>query len=326
MRHHLIAALLAVSAGPLATATPAIARCRVGVEVRTIFDATRTYGGEARPVRLVLWYPASSQASQPVTRAALVGADWISSSQPAPGWDDWTRARRQFASRLEEMRSPVAPARALAEAGCGGWHLPPRPGRWPVVVIGSGLTSSAHFHSRLAEELADAGFVVAYVSVLGPAPGTAPGFDAATVRLLADDAVLAIRALADDPRADTGRVALVSWSVAGLTHLAVAQGVAGVRAAVSLDSGVGYDYGPRLWPTVGSEPVPPLRYLHLRAGVRGPVATADALLGQLGAESEVVPDLTHAQFTDLPWTAPRVGTAQTNMRRRVRDFLLAHVR
>lgn len=326
MRQPLITVLLAVFAGALATATPAIARCRVGVEVRTVFDASRTYGGEARPVRLVLWYPANSQASQPVTRAALVGADWLSSSRAVPGWNDWTRARPLFASRLAEMRSPAAPAWALAEAGCGGWHLAPRPGKWPLVVIGSGLASSAHFHSRLAEELADAGFVVAYVSVLGPAPGTAPEFDAATVRLLADDAALAIGALSDDLRADTRRVALVGWSVAGLAHLAVAQRVANVRAAVSLDSGVGYDYGPRLWSTVTSDPVPPLRYLHLSAGVRGPVATAGALLDQLGAERAVMPDLTHAQFTDLPWSEPRVRTAQDTMRRRVRDFLLTQVR
>jgi dienelactone hydrolase len=309
----------------LIAASTADARCRVGVEVRTVFDGTRGYGAQARPIRLVLWYPARTVTATPLTRLSLVGAGWLSAHGATPGWDDWAEARRTFASRLTEMRSPVAARRALTARTCAGWLSPVRPGTWPLVLLGSGLTSGAYFHSQLAEDLAEAGFVVAFVSVLGPAPGVLPRFDAESVRMLTDDAAQAIRRLQDDPRVDAGRVSLVGWSVSGIAHLALARDVRGVRAAVSLDSGVGYDYGARLWAETNGGRVSARRYLHLRAGIRSPVSTDEAILTQLGAEVDIVPGLTHAQFTDLPWDDSRISAAQASMRRRVRDFLLTYV-
>lgn len=274
---------------------------------------------------MVVWYPARVAATSPVTDGALAGADWASPGVAVPSWstDDPMRA---FAARLRDMRSPVAPAEAALVRGCAGWSLPPRPGRWPLVLLGSGLGSGAHFHARLAETLADTGFVVAFVAVLGDQPGRAPALDADGVRGLRDDSALVIRALENDPMVDATRVGLVAWSVSGVVHLTLAPQVAALRAMVGLDSGAGYDYGPRLWrETNGTNPLPPRRYLHLRAGMPSPVATDDTLLRQLGADIEAVPGLAHAQFTDLPWGRAEIGGAQDVMRRRVRDFLLSHV-
>lgn len=319
----LAAAAVVLSAAVVAA--PTFAQCRVGVEVRTTSDKARTYGGDARPVRVVVWYPARTAPARPMTRGALAAADWVSPAQAIPGWNDARDGRRTFAAGLRDMRSPVAPVVAYATPGCAGWLLPAREGRWPLVLIGSGLGSNAVFHSRLAETLADAGLVVAVVGVLGPSPGTSPGFDADTVRLLRDDAALAVRELAHDPRVDTSRLALVGWSISGVVHLALARQVDAVRAIVSLDSGVGYNYGPPLWAAVHSTPLAPRRYLHLKAGVPSSVATDDTLLRQLGADIDVVPGLAHAQFTDLPWGSPATDRAQDAVRQRVRDFLLTHV-
>lgn len=309
----------------LVAASTADARCRVGVEVRTVFDETRVYGGGARPIRVVLWYPALAASTSPVTRSSLVGAGWASALDTTPGWHAWVDARREFVTRLTEMRSPVVARRALAAPGCAGWLAPARSGRRPLVLIGSGLTSGPYFHSQLAEDLADAGFVVAFVSVLGPAPGVAPRFDAESVRMLADDAARAVQALQDDPRIDAHRIGLVGWSVAGIVHLELARDLPATRAVVSLDSGVGYDYGLHLWAETSDGPPRQSRYLHLRAGTRGPVRMDDTLLTQLEATVDVVPGLTHAQFTDLPWTDAAVDAAQASLRRRVRDFLQTHV-
>jgi dienelactone hydrolase len=309
----------------LVAASAADARCRVGVEVRTVFDETRVYNGGARPVRVVLWYPALAASTRPVTRSSLVGAGWVSALDATPGWHAWGEARRELATRLTEMRSPVVARRALAAPGCAGWLVRARSGRWPLVLIGSGITSGPYFHSQLAEDLADAGFVVAFVSVLGPTPDVAPRFDAESVRMLVDDAGRAVRALQDDPRVDAQRIGLVGWSVAGIAHLKLARDLPATQAVVSLDSGVGYDYGLRLWAETSGGALRPTRYLHLRAGARGPVRMDDILLTQLEATVDVVPGLAHAQFTDLPWTEGAVEAAQASLRRRVRDFLQTRV-
>lgn len=309
----------------LVAAAPADGACRVGLEVRTVFDGSRLYGNAARPVRIVVWYPSRVAATSAVSDGTLASAGWVSSAQATPGWHAGP-ATRTFAATLRNLRNPTPADAAFATRGCAGWALDARDGRWPLVLIGSGLDSGPHFHGRLAEVLADAGFVVTVVALLGDRPGRAPGFDGDSIRVLTEDAAVAIRALEHDPMVDSARIGLVGWSVSGLVHLTLAPRVAGLRALVGLDSGVGYDYGPRLWrETNGTNPLPPRRYLHLRAGVRSPVATDDTLLRQLGADIEAVPGLAHAQFTDLPWGRAEIGGAQDVMRRRVRDFLLSHV-
>lgn len=309
----------------LAATTPAEGACRVGLEVRTVFDGSRLYGNGARPVRIVVWYPAEVAATSTVSDGALAAAGWVSPAEATPAWNT-NAAARTLAAGLRDLRNPTPPDVAVATRGCAGWALDARDGRWPLVLIGSGLGSGLHFHGRLAEMVADAGFVVGVVAILGDRPGTAPGFDGDSVRLLADDAAVAIRAFEHDPMVDSARIGLVGWSVSGLVQLALVPRVAGLRAMVGLDSGVGYDYGPRLWrETNGTHSPRPRRYLHLRAGVRSPVATDDALLRQIGAEIDVVSGLAHAHFTDLPWGRAEIAAAQDVMRRRVRDFLLSHV-
>lgn len=317
--------VVAVAWTILLAATPADGACRVGLEVRTVFDGSRLYGNGARPVRIIVWYPANIAATSTVSDGALAAAGWMSPAEATPAWNT-DAAARTFAAGLRDLRNPTPPDVAVATRGCAGWALDARDGRWPLVLIGSGLGSGPHFHGRLAEVLADAGVVVAVVAILGDQPGRSPGFDGDTIRVLAEDAAFAIRALEDDPMVDPARIGLVAWSVSGLVHLALAPRVPGLRALIGLDSGVGYDYGPRLWrASSGTAPPPPRRYLHLRAGVRSSVATDDTLLRHVGAEIEVAPGLAHAHFTDLPWGRAKIAAGQDVMRRRVRDFLLSHV-
>jgi dienelactone hydrolase len=296
---------LAIAVGlAFAVAAPAVAApCRTGVEVQTVADASRVYGDAPRPIRIVLWYPAEAAPARPVTAAALAAADW----PPAGG--------------------PAAPASDLDVSGCAGWRAVPRAGRFPLVLLGSGLGGRGHLHATLAEALADAGFVVAFIGALGPSPGAPPRFDADSVRLLAADWLRAIETLSADARVDAGRMAAVAWSVGSVVHLAVARERPEIRAAVSLDGGVAYDYGPALWAALSKAPPRPIPYLHLAAGVRGPVALDDALLTQLDARVQVVEGLSHAQFLDVPAAAPPgVQRGRDTVRQAVRAFLELHLK
>jgi dienelactone hydrolase len=224
------------------------------------------------------------------------------------------------------MRAGTDAQRALTVRTCAGWLTPARPGRFPLVLIGSGMAGRAYYHAQLAEDVANAGFVVAFVSGLGPTPEATLGFDAGSVDTLKVDAVQALGALGADVRVDPTRVGLVGWSAAGVVQLAIARDAPGIRAAVSLDSGVGYDYGPRLWASVAGGPPRTMPYLHLAAGVRSPVPTDDSLLTQVGADIRVMGALSHAQFTDLPLgSGADTRVAHAAMRRTVVDFLLAQV-
>lgn len=309
-----------------AASAPVEAACQVGLEVRTIFDSTRPYGGAARPVRIILWYPATVAPAHPLPVSALVGADWISTARPTAGWNDLPAARRAFARHLSDMRAGTDVQQALTSRTCAGWLTPVRPGRFPLVLIGSGMAGRAYYHSQLAEDMANAGFVVAFVSGLGPTPDATLGVDAGSIDALRVDAAQALGALGTDVRVDLTRVGLVGWSAAGVVQLAIARDAPDVRAVVSLDSGVGYDYGPRLWLGVAGGPPRAMPYLHLAAGVRSPVPTDDSLLKHVGAAVRVVRGLSHAQFTDLSLTSSDgPSVAHAAMRRAVVDFLLAHV-
>lgn len=299
--HALIAAsVLAVPAAAVA------APCRVGVEARTLVDASRRYGEQQRPVRVILWYPAAAGRARPVTPASLAAAEWVANTDARVGAED-----------------PASDSKPDA-AGCAGWDAAPRGGRFPIVLLGSGLAGRAGFHAALAGALADAGFVVLFVSSLGPAPGTAPRFDVDTMKMLAADATRALDSFADDARVDHGRTGLVAWSAGTVVHLFVARDRPEIRAGVSLDGGLAYDYGPRLWAGLTDAPPRAMPYLHLAAGIRSPVPTDDTLLRQLGARVETATGLSHAQFIDLPPDAPAAAAeANAAVRTAVVDFLRA---
>jgi dienelactone hydrolase len=209
---------------------------------------------------------------------------------------------------------------------CAGKTLERRPARAPLVLLGSGLSGQASSHTILAEALADAGYVVAFVSPLGSAPDVPPRFDADTVRMLAADWGRALDVLAGDPRVDKARVAVVAWSVGTVVHLAVARDRSEVLAGVSLDGGIAYDYGPRLWDDIATTPPRALPYLHLSAGIRGPVPADDTLLQKLGARVVRIEALSHAQFMDVPPAAtPDVERGRAAVRREVLAFLGAQL-
>jgi dienelactone hydrolase len=293
--------MLAVMVLSVVAAAAGAVPCRVGVDALPLTDASRVHGEGPRPIRVVLWYPASAPVEHSITGAALAAADGPPGGAPPGGEPD------------------IAP--------CAGWLAGPQAGRFPLVLLGSGLGGRAYQHAALAEALAGAGFAVAFVGALGPAPGVPPRFDAATVRTLADDWTRALDALAADPRVDASHVAVVAWSVGTVVHLVVAQGRPQVRAGVSLDGGLAYDYGPGLWAAVAAQPPRAMPYLHLGAGVRGPVPADDTLLQQVDARVQVVEGLSHAQFLDVPAAAPPVVLRGRDMvRQAVRAFLERHLK
>jgi len=293
-----------------AIATPAF---DIGVEVWTLFDSTRPYRNEAaearspaRPIRVFLWYPAAPTDSPTrLTIGSYAEADWVSASDAVTGWAQPLAAKREFTTRLSEMtgrpKNHASIARAYRAATSARWLPRPAPGRFPLVLVSSGASARAYFHVWLAEYLARSGFVVAQVSTLGPSPGVSLAVDAQGLDIGLADTRHVLERLKADPRVAPGTLGLVGWSVGGVVQLRLLEHEPDVAAVVvSLDSGVGYDYAPRLLPLNRSTGWRSSRpYLHLSAGIKSTVREDRRLLSALGAIVEEVPGLRHADFTTV---------------------------
>jgi dienelactone hydrolase len=204
--------------------------------------------------RLLVW----SQTGPDAGGAALRFGDYVAAEVRGDG--DFARRLAEAGREAtpERVRALLdAPARAARGAGAAGK-------RAPLVLVASGRNAPAYLHAELAEALAAQGFVVA-VPTAAPSPEP---FAQAAERLV-PDLERALERLKSEPDVDDSRVGFVGWSVGGVALAAVAAERPEVKAMVSLDSGLAYDYGPellaRLAPRAFTAQVP---LLHVDA--RGP--------------------------------------------------------
>ena len=122
----------------------------------------------------------------------------------------------------------------------------PVSGKFPVVVFDGGLTSDALTYVPLNEYLASHGFIVISLPSLPHAEGKPLAFDVAGVESKARDILTVLQQLDRVPNTHSRRAALAAWSVGGVSTALAQMQVDNVRAVLSLDGGMGYDYGPPL--------------------------------------------------------------------------------
>jgi dienelactone hydrolase len=115
-----------------------------------------------------------------------------------------------------------------------------------VVVFDGGLTSDALTYVPLNEYLASHGFIVISLPSLPNAEDKPLAFDVAGVESKTRDILTVLQQFDRVPNADTGRIAVAAWSVGGVSTALAQMQNDKVRAVLSLDGGMGYDYGPPL--------------------------------------------------------------------------------
>lgn len=248
MRIFLILVLtLALGAAPGETGFVAIPRgpLPVGWTVVQQIDHSRAYqplvdpvtgrptsGERARPMQMLLWYPAQGGGSRTryVDYVATEATEDLFERSPAElnaflEKQAGVAAARIGAERAQVLLSQDMGARREARALTG---------RFPVVLYGPGVGGAAHEAADLAEVLASHGYVVLASRSRG-----------AHTRLMTSDRT-GIEAQVRDyqflmayarslPQADLERVALVGWSWGGMTNVFAAERDSRVRALVSLD-------------------------------------------------------------------------------------------
>lgn len=119
----------------------------------------------------------------------------------------------------------------------------PAPGKFPVVLIGNGLSSDGYIYSIMAEYLASYGYVVvAYPSL---PENITSGFAFSERGLLnqIDDMEMVMDEITKLPFVDIDKVSLVAWSVGGASQLLYQMKHHLAKAMVSMDAASQYSYG-----------------------------------------------------------------------------------
>jgi len=304
----------------------------VRVEITELADSTR--GG--RPVQVMIWSPAS-KGGPPATVRGLAVEPFDS------GGRGGARAVEQLRARLAEA-GPVTDAQLqslLDVVVMASFGAPAASGPFPLVLLTGGLNSPAWLHFRRAELLAAAGYVVATPASVGLKPGEKLSFDASGLGVQVADELCALAHLEGWPRVRRDRVALVAWSVSGLTAAALATRRPEVRAVVSLDSGLSYGYGDDLLSAIDPSALsgmttPLLQFLATRpARFKVPRSARFFDARKPGSWELTVADLSHPELTDaLGAGAPqatdedrqRIARAAVSVDRALRQFLDQHLK
>jgi len=197
---------------------------------------------------------------------------------------------------LPEELAPVAGQPLSASSGGTA-----APGRRPLVVLLGGLSARGLGLSSLAETLASHGYVAA---VMAAPPSEVPrGFDDANVREARAAFGRVVDRLRDDPGVDAGRLVVAAWSFGGVPAVLEALARPEVRAVISLDSAMRYQYGADLIRAAGADPT---AYrgdvLSLSAGVDNTVEKDEGVLEAMTRASVtrvVATGMPHAEFTDV---------------------------
>lgn len=270
-----VALLLAILLVTACGSAPAAGR-------RVIHVDRLTSDGSARRIPVELWFPVRQPGGDPHPLRTLLPADVAGDLATTPG-----------GPALLDSVTGVYPA-SLPE------------GRLSAVVIANGLNASASLHVPLAGALASAGFVVATVSTGSVVNGTPLPFDAAGMAIQADDLRAVVDSVMRLPFVRPDRVVLAAWSVGGVAALQLARTDGRVAALLSLDSGIGYEYGASALADSILAPSPvrePLRLLHLRGDRAGRfvVPMSDSLLQRVSStgatvEVDTIAGLAHRHF------------------------------
>jgi Chlorophyllase len=203
-----------------------------------------------RPIRVSVWYPASSSRSN----KRMTYGDYLHHSGPAEYRALNERLDKldteSWLSDLRELTSPGQPMfqKLLATPAAAYRDAPPAQGHFPLVLYSGGKGSRADDNLELGEYLASYGYVVATVPELGPSNEELElGSSPREISLHADDFDAALPALHRLRDIDFDHIATAGHSAGGEAAVELALRHPQVRAVVGLDASYGMTSGVRIF-------------------------------------------------------------------------------
>lgn len=200
-------------------------------------DAFGNYvsAGPARPIQILVWYPANSTAGAHMQvadyrQASLSDVDFAFSVAEATkqraGWMAGARKAQYGAATL-----------AIRDAAPAG-------GTFPVVIYAPSFAASAHENLDLCEYLASHGYVVIASRSLGARVVTMTD-DVEGVEAQAADIAFLANYAQTLPQADMSQVAAAGYSWGGMANVFAAARSSRIKALVSLDGSIRFH--PKIW-------------------------------------------------------------------------------
>lgn len=251
------------------------------------------------PLRIALWRPAASRNAPAMTLAAYAQAFCAEEGRTAE--DDLAACYPRLAEAVQAAENPQAVflldvgERPMLASSSGA----PAVSEYPLVIIAGSFAGGGRDFVRLAERLALSGFVVAVIDDFDGAAG----FNGPTVARKHRQLQRTLDILGADPGIDETSVALIGWSFSGVPMAVFTTQQASVRAFISLDSGLRYEYGSTL--AKQSDAFEPLNtdaaLLLITAGIDNPVAKDNSALSMFACSDRLemaIPQYDHGAFND----------------------------
>ncbi len=211
----------------------------VGLKVVEQYDFSRTYRPmtddlgkpyskeRARPLQTLVWYPAEKGAGKPMTVA-----DYFDLIATETSFGDPHKE-----GSVESLRSEMAPSLGSVLWAVRDAEL--ASGRFPVVIYAPSLSAVASENADLCEYLASHGYVVIASPDMGETTRSMTA-DLAGTSTQARDVSFLIGYAQTLPNTDMSEVAVVGFSMGGLSNLVSAARDNRIDVLVSLDGSVRY--------------------------------------------------------------------------------------
>jgi dienelactone hydrolase len=207
-------------------------------------DSTRTYRrlfdwnnqNLFRPISISLWYPSAASVGE---RTPLTVLDYMEVLKEEEEWeylpDEQILNWFYYANTADNQRH-------LGERTQAYRNLAPAPGKFPVVVYAPSYQASSVENFSLCAYLASHGYIV----IASPSRGTASrpleGGTAKDMETQARDIEFLIREISGYPHADVSEIATMGFSFGGLSNVLSQMRNKKIKAIVSLDGSVKYQY------------------------------------------------------------------------------------
>ena len=216
----------------------------VGYRVSYERDPSRPWsGGQGRPIRIALWYPARpgvrSETMRYVDYLHYDGPEHfrdIDEPLDANDRQSWINDLTEVAPNGGEIAARLFATRTAAHRDAA-----PASGRFPLLLYCAGAGARGDSNAELGEYLASHGYMVMIVPNIGASPAHLEMENSATdLEAHTRDVEFAWNRIRQLPSVDASRVATAGHSVGGIVALYLAMRHPDIKAVVSLDGSFGF--------------------------------------------------------------------------------------
>lgn len=196
-----------------------------------------------RILPLHIWYPAQSATQQNLRFADFV----INELKPLHNTQSSETILLNLVKQYIDSTEAVVTAKQIGQvitSSCP--NAPVVKGKFPVVLMGNGLTTPGFFYTLMAEYLASHGYVVISYPSLPENETATVGFNERGILNQVADMEWVINEIAKLPFADKDNIVLAAWSVGGASQILFQMKHKMAKALISMDAASQYQYGKEL--------------------------------------------------------------------------------